>query len=633
MGSTSIVLARRLVWLALALMLMAGLTIFALWAIRPRPTGNEQSDMPASDPRLTYNGPFQNVRPGVQYVGDAACADCHHDIVRTYSKHPMGRSLAPTAQFASRQRYDKEVNNPFEAFGLRFLVDRQGDQVYHEVARLDAKGDPVCQVKLKADYVIGSGARGHSYLSDRDGYLFQTPISWFTQKGIWDRSPGFSERILGGREVVADCLYCHVNRMEAVPNTVNRYREPLFRGHAIGCERCHGPGELHVKGRSQFEPLAGPPDPSIVNPRHLPHAIREAVCQQCHLEGEKRVLRRGRDPFDFRPGLPLEAVFSVFVRAEEEGSEFKAVTHVEQMYMSRCFQAGKGASKMGCISCHNPHEHVGPDRRFGYYREKCLQCHGGESPGEKGCAEPPVLRLATNRDSCIDCHMRPYSATDIVHTAATDHRILRRKGEATPGRGPAPSADGLPLTPFHPRPDPHDPDLRRDLGVVLAAMLDLRKVNLIYVNPTLDLLDESVKKFPRDLVAQEARARLLSSQHRPTDALAGFKAVLAVDPNREISLASAGPVNFESGDFKESVALWRRAVAVNPWNPDYRRGLVALLLRQGDWDEAAPHARAWRDLSPFVIDAHRVWRDVLLRQGKRSEADAEQAVIRALQNP
>jgi hypothetical protein len=33
------------------------------------------------------------------------------------------------------------------------------------------------------------------------------------------------------------------------------------------------------------------------------------------------------------------------------------------------------------------------------------------------------------------------------------------------------------------------------------------------------------------------------------------------------------------------------------------------------------------------VDAHRIWRDVLLRQGKRSEADAEQAVIRALQNP
>ena len=42
------------------------------------------------------------------------------------------------------------------------------------------------------------------------------------------------------------CLFCHCNAVEPVADTLNRYRPPLFRGHAIGCERCHGPGELHV---------------------------------------------------------------------------------------------------------------------------------------------------------------------------------------------------------------------------------------------------------------------------------------------------------------------------------------------------------------------------------------------------
>jgi hypothetical protein len=628
-----IAFSRRTLWIGVVALILVGVAVCLVEALRTRKVVEDLTDSPVPDPRLTYDGPFQNVRPAVQYVGDATCSDCHHDIVASYKKHPMGRSLTPTASFVGRQRFDKAVNNPFEAFGLHFSVRRRGDEVFHEVARLDAKGEPVCAVKLRADYVIGSGARGHSYLSDRDGFVYQTPISWFSQKAIWDLSPGFSERIFGGRVVRVDCLYCHVNQVEAVANTVNRYREPLFRGHAIGCERCHGPGEIHVRDRSLFEQVAGGKDTSIVNPRHLPHALREAVCQQCHLEGEKRVLRRGRDPFDFRPGLPLETVFSVFVRPEEEGAEFKAVTHVEQMYLSRCFQVGQGAARMGCISCHNPHEHVGPERRFAYYREKCLQCHDGASPAKKTCAEPAARRLAANQDSCIDCHMRPYSASDIVHTAATDHRILRRRGEVSIGRGPSPSTDGLPLTPFHPRPDPHDSDLRRDLGMAMAALLDVRKLNFIYVNPTLDLLDEAVKKFPQDLVAREARARLLASQHRPTDALAGFQTVLAADPNREGSLAAAAALSAELGDNKESAALWRRAVEANPWNPDYRRGLAAVLIRLGDWDAAAPHARAWKELSPFLSDAHRTWRDVLLRQGKRAEADAEQAVLRALQNP
>ncbi len=41
---------------------------------------------------------WKNTSPHVKYVGDAACARCHGEIVETYRRHPMGRSLAPIAQ-------------------------------------------------------------------------------------------------------------------------------------------------------------------------------------------------------------------------------------------------------------------------------------------------------------------------------------------------------------------------------------------------------------------------------------------------------------------------------------------------------------------------------------------------------
>src|SRR4051794_22302779 len=43
--------------------------------------------------RLAAESPYKNVRPGVKYVGDAACVRCHGEISETYRKHPMGRSL------------------------------------------------------------------------------------------------------------------------------------------------------------------------------------------------------------------------------------------------------------------------------------------------------------------------------------------------------------------------------------------------------------------------------------------------------------------------------------------------------------------------------------------------------------
>src|SRR5207302_405536 len=102
---------------------------------------------------------------------------------------------------------------------------------------------------------------------------------------------------------------------------------PVFDGFAIGCQRCHGPGELHVASR-------GTEKDTIVNPRHLEPALREAVCEQCHLEGEVRLVRHGRGLDDFRPGLPMELFWSVFLPTSETGEGPKAVGHVEQMYQS-----------------------------------------------------------------------------------------------------------------------------------------------------------------------------------------------------------------------------------------------------------------------------------------------------------
>ena len=90
-----------------------------------------------------------------------------------------------------------------------------------------------------------------------------------------------------------------------------------------------------------------------VNPSRLEPALRAAVCEQCHLQGQVRVLRRGRGVFDFRPGLPLEQFWAVFEFAQDESAAPKAVGQVEQMQQSRCFQASDGA--LGCSSCHDPH--------------------------------------------------------------------------------------------------------------------------------------------------------------------------------------------------------------------------------------------------------------------------------------
>jgi hypothetical protein len=584
------------------------------------------------DPRLDYAGPFRNVDPAIRYVSDDQCADCHADIARSFARHPMGRSVLPVARTAIPPE-DPPHHNPFDALGSRFGIKHEGGRVRHSRTRLDADGRPAAELEWDVDYAIGSGVHGISYLSDRGGYVFETPVSWYAQKHRWDLSPGFGPDHLTGRPVGAECLFCHANRANDVDGSINRYTEPVFDGHAIGCQRCHGPGEVHVASRERFDPVPGTVDHTIVNPRHLEPPLREAVCEQCHLEGEARVPHRGRGLYDFRPGLPLDRFWSAFVRSAGTGQGRRAVGHVEQMYQSRCFRGDDGAGRLGCASCHDPHELVPPAQRVAFYRGRCLRCHE-----QHGCSLPLADRLPrTAEDSCIDCHMPRYGTSDIRHTASTDHRILRnpeREGRAAPAvpRGTALPGDDLPVVSFYrERPGTNGEEADRDLGVALVKLAREGRVPTgRVVGRALPLLDAAVRRAPDDFAAGEAEGDALALQGRWADALAAFEAVLARAPDRERALVGAAAAAEAAGRPEAAVGHLRRAVVVNPWAPDYRRGLVLLRVKQKAWDEARPEAEAWVRLDPMSAEARAARVSCLLAAGEKDEARREFARIEAL---
>src|SRR6516164_1164457 len=88
-------------------------------------------------PPEVVQSPYRNAQPGVKYVGDAACADCHVQETRSYMKHPMSRSLAPVADLLDRERVDAKAHNPFKAIGFKMRVERRGKQLVHVEAYED----------------------------------------------------------------------------------------------------------------------------------------------------------------------------------------------------------------------------------------------------------------------------------------------------------------------------------------------------------------------------------------------------------------------------------------------------------------------------------------------------------------
>src|SRR5262245_58008555 len=100
---------------------LAGGVVFALWTIW---RWQDSTKPPPDDPLSSFHSPYLNVRPGVQYVGDKVCADCH-DEAKTYKHHPMGQSAAPVARATPRESSVKDTVSVFEALGSRFEVFRK----------------------------------------------------------------------------------------------------------------------------------------------------------------------------------------------------------------------------------------------------------------------------------------------------------------------------------------------------------------------------------------------------------------------------------------------------------------------------------------------------------------------------
>lgn len=545
---------------------LAFLLLFNLFKVLGQ-TGSAQVDKSAAK-----DG--SSLRPEASgYVGNQACAHCHASIYESYARTPMAHASGP----ATENLIAADFVHPKS--GVHYRIYSEGGAVWLSFER---PGDPAAAGKRQLLYSIGSGRRGRSYLFAVDDFVFESPVNWYANRHQWDMAPAYGE----AREIplnlpaYPDCLRCHASGMNLpLDGSENRYPRPLFSQEGVGCERCHGPGAAHAQGAA------------IVNPAKLPPERRDAVCMQCHLEGNAAIERAGRSANDFRPGDILDDYIRHYVLATNQASGLGANSQFEALAQSKCkIESG---DSMSCISCHDPHYSPAEQERASYFRGKCLACHGAAFG----------LKHHPQQTDCTACHMPSSLSTDIAHTEVTDHRI-RVRPQLSPQllQDPIASKSALSLVPF-----PYSKEAASDVRDLALAWQSLANGGLPEATRKAErALRTAAKQTPED-PAILAGLAFVELNHEELDrARALYEKALALNPNLVDAGANLGVIEARSGHFSRAVKLWETAFDRAPGKSSIGMNLARTLCEGGQTEEAKKYVSRVLRFNPDLSQARRL---------------------------
>jgi predicted CXXCH cytochrome family protein len=529
--------------------------------------------------------PAPNTRPsaGQGYVGSEACSSCHADIYRSYSLTAMARASGPAAQ----QLIPGEFQHA--ASGVHYRVYIENGDAWLSFLR---PGDPSVSGTRRLLYFIGSGHRGRTYLFAVDGFVFEAPINWYAQKGVWDMAPAYqsSRQIPLSLPALPSCLSCHTsNAQSPVPGTENKYALPLFAHAGITCERCHGPGAAHASAGAAAR---------IVNPARLSPTRRDAICMQCHLEANVAIEQPGKHLADYRPGENLSDYVHYYLLPQEGAQPIRALGQSEALALSVCRQ--KSGAKMSCTSCHDPHSSPSAEQRVSYYRAKCLACHG----------EPFAAKHHADQLDCTSCHMPRTNSADVAHTQATDHRILRLPLMPLQGMASnaAPHLVRFPPEAMQVSSESAGNDDPRDLALAWESLAENGMPGAASEAET--SLRKAVTDKTDDPALLSGLAFVELQQGENQKARELYERALKSDPTLIDALANLGVLDARDGHVERAVRLWQDTFVRAPSRSPIGMNLARIYCSAKQLDKARQYVTRVLQFNPDLPQAKALIREL-----------------------
>jgi predicted CXXCH cytochrome family protein len=323
------------------------------------------------------------------FVGSAACRDCHESQYERWRGTRMANVIVDAQAYPEAVLGDFATPNPlvtFEPDDIAFTYGSKWKQRY-----FTKRGDDYFVFPVQWDVLAKTWRR----------YYVENGTDWWAVHYPADQMQ---------RPTGPLCDGCHSTNYDIATKQVTEWN--------VGCEKCHGPGDQHVRN---------PQITNIVNPARLDHTRGVDVCIQCHSQGQplkNPIEGRYYDwPVGYLPGDRL----ADFWRLEEHKLGEETFTHwpdgsahKNRMQGNDYVQSAMYLKGVSCWDCHDVHGTANPADLIKPPESLCGTCHGPDSPAGPPGTTAEHTHHSTGNVECQDCHM-PTIARTIADVSVRSH--------------------------------------------------------------------------------------------------------------------------------------------------------------------------------------------------------------------
>lgn len=314
---------------------------------------------------------------GASYVGSAACESCHRDIYERWKKTPMANVVRdpkehPDAIIPDFSKPDKLLT--FAKEDVAFIYGSLWKQRYFKKV-----GDDYFPLPAQWDVTN----------KEWRPYKVAVGTDWWTAHYPDDNAQ---------RPTGPLCDGCHSVNYNIKTKSVTEWN--------VGCEKCHGPGSLHVKNAIAT---------NILNPARMGVVPANDVCIQCHSQGQPLKKPIEGKYYDWPVGYEIGGKLSDYWQLEEHKFGEQTFTHFadgtghkNRMQGNDYVSSLMYARGVACHTCHDSHGTSNYAQLRKPATALCLDCHGPTSPNGPHAAtleEHTHHKVDSAGSECIACHM------------------------------------------------------------------------------------------------------------------------------------------------------------------------------------------------------------------------------------